>query len=186
MTDYNENNCPHDFYWNVWVTLIYDFGVAFYCAAFVGLQKSEEYSTTYSILECSMEPQAAEVLSSRKVHSNSNPLCVAFCFNLNFVNITGSTLAHSYWALQDQKQMKMLSKLSPFFYYYFLLCLQYCADAKFQMNTKVKEISELRSLYYVFVYAVFAHIWMGNICFKYFWFSVNYRNIMYTLKKGRK
>lgn len=120
MAGYNEHNCPHNFYWNVWVILIYDFGVAFYCAASAGLQKNDEYSTTYSTLECSVEASSSyhQVLSSREQCSNSNPFCVAFCCNLNFINITGSILAHSYWALQDQKQMKMLSKLSPPFFFF--------------------------------------------------------------------
>lgn len=111
------------------------------------------------------KPEAAEALSTTKLCWDSNPLCVALCCNINFINITASTLSCIYGFCRTKRKWKCYQNFNPFlFIYFYLFCSQFCADAGVTEKYKVKELSELRSLYYVWVCLQFCVlIWTENI-----------------------
>lgn len=93
------------------------------------------------------KPQAAGVLSATKLCWNSNPLCVAICCNINFINITANTFMG---LCKSERKCKCYQTFHPFFnIYFYLFCHKFCADAGVTGEYKAKELSELRSFFYV-------------------------------------
>lgn len=175
VTGYNDPDCPHDFHQTSGIIVIHNFEMFFFIVLLFAYKKIRMILPLITHWMVQWKPQAAGALSATKLCWNSNPLCVAFCCNINFINITANTFMG---LCKPERKCKCYQTFHPFLYiYFYLFCHKFCADAGVTEEYKAKELSELRSLFYVHVCVQFCVlVWTENILHKYFNLEVNYRN----------
>lgn len=67
------------------------------------------------------KPEAAAALSATKLCWSSNLLCAAFCCNINFINITASSLPCIYEFFKTKSKWKCYQNLNSFFIFFKLI-----------------------------------------------------------------